>query len=132
MNQRIKKVIFQVLVVIVLILGYYFLNKFINLAIPCVFHELTGLYCPGCGITRCLFAILHGDLKTAFKYNQLVFIILPFMLVYYIYTSYLYIVDKNNNNKFKKVFNIIWIFLLFIAISYAILRNLNYFDFLRP
>src|SRR5687768_13125243 len=36
---------------------------------PCVFHELTGLHCPGCGSTRALHAIAHGDLLRALGCN---------------------------------------------------------------
>ena len=32
---------------------------------PCFFHWLTGLYCPGCGSTRCLHALLHGNFRQA-------------------------------------------------------------------
>ena len=28
--------------------------------IPCLFHQFTGLSCPGCGTQRALFALLHG------------------------------------------------------------------------
>ena len=38
----------------------------------CYFNELTGLYCPGCGGTRCAYALLHGDLAQAAAYNLLV------------------------------------------------------------
>ena len=31
----------------------------------CLFHEWTSLYCPGCGGTRALYALLHGDLKAS-------------------------------------------------------------------
>ena len=31
----------------------------------CLFHMLTGLHCPGCGSTRCLHALVHGDLPQA-------------------------------------------------------------------
>ena len=37
----------------------------------CLFHEWTGLYCPGCGGTRALYALLHGELKTSLHDNLL-------------------------------------------------------------
>jgi hypothetical protein len=35
----------------------------------CVFHDLTGLWCPGCGLTRGTYQLLHGDLGAALSYN---------------------------------------------------------------
>ena len=37
----------------------------------CMFHQTTGLYCPGCGATRALSALLHGDLKSSLHNNAL-------------------------------------------------------------
>lgn len=37
----------------------------------CMFHQATGLYCPGCGATRALSALLHGDLKSSLHNNAL-------------------------------------------------------------
>ena len=37
----------------------------------CIFYEVTGFYCPGCGSGRALFALLHGDCKNAFRHNIL-------------------------------------------------------------
>ncbi len=37
----------------------------------CMFHRWTGLYCPGCGATRALSALLHGDLKASLHNNLL-------------------------------------------------------------
>ena len=37
----------------------------------CMFHKLTGLYCPGCGAPRALSALLHGDLKASLHNNAL-------------------------------------------------------------
>lgn len=35
------------------------------------------LHCPGCGATRCVAALLHGDLAQAFAYNPLFVLLLP-------------------------------------------------------
>src|SRR5579884_2143881 len=43
----------------------------------CMFHALTGLHCPGCGATRCVYALVHGDLRQAAAYNLLFLLALP-------------------------------------------------------
>jgi hypothetical protein len=49
---------------------------------PCWLHSLTGLHCPGCGATRCLYALVHGDLLQAAAANVLFLISLPFLFVW--------------------------------------------------
>jgi len=46
---------------------------------PCPSHALFGVYCPGCGSTRMLVRLAHGDLAGAFAKNPLPFILLPFL-----------------------------------------------------
>lgn len=38
---------------------------------PCIFHDLTGIYCPGCGNTRALSALMHGDVAGCFAKNAI-------------------------------------------------------------
>lgn len=38
----------------------------------CVFHKLTGLYCPGCGGTRAVKSLLHGNVVASFLYHPFV------------------------------------------------------------
>ena len=45
----------------------------------CMVYQQTGLYCPGCGCTRALSALLHGDLKASLHNNLL--LIPGFLLV---------------------------------------------------
>jgi len=44
---------------------------------PCVFHAVTGLYCPGCGSLRALHQLLHGHLLAALDFNPLMVLMLP-------------------------------------------------------
>ncbi|MGW6449074.1 DUF2752 domain-containing protein [Lentzea sp. NPDC055074] len=46
-----------------------------NLLPKCPFHWLTGLNCPGCGVTRMLHALLHGDVVGAFHFNAALFLL---------------------------------------------------------
>ncbi len=39
---------------------------------PCVFHKWTGYYCPGCGGTRAVKALLRGDVIGSFFYHPVV------------------------------------------------------------
>jgi hypothetical protein len=44
----------------------------------CAFHDMTGLDCPGCGTTRALYQLLHGNVGAAFRLNAMLF---PLMFV---------------------------------------------------
>lgn len=46
----------------------------------CPFRLLTGFTCPGCGATRALHHVLHGQFDTAFTLNPLLLLALPFLL----------------------------------------------------
>ena len=40
---------------------------------PCPLRAITGFLCPGCGTTRALHALLHGDVAAAFRFNPMLF-----------------------------------------------------------
>ena len=40
--------------------------------LPCIFHSLTGYYCPGCGGTRSFLSLLHGHPLTSLYYHPIV------------------------------------------------------------
>lgn len=46
----------------------------------CPMHSLTGLFCPGCGTSRAVHRLLHGDLWTAWRMNPLLLLSLPFLI----------------------------------------------------
>jgi Protein of unknown function (DUF2752) len=43
----------------------------------CVFHQVTGLWCPACGLTRGTHDLLHGHIAAAFSSN----VFTPFVLL---------------------------------------------------
>ena len=47
---------------------------------PCWLNTLTGWYCPGCGTTRALHALLHGEVRSALQNNAFTPWLLPFVL----------------------------------------------------
>lgn len=48
-----------------------------GLAIPCPFHAVTGLLCPGCGVTTLCMALLRLDFPAAWRANPVLLALLP-------------------------------------------------------
>ena len=49
----------------------------------CPVFEYFHVYCPGCGATRALAALLHGQFAAALHYNAFFVILLPMLLAYF-------------------------------------------------
>ena len=64
---------------VILVCGalYIFLNRMFGFKLegvlpPCLFHEMTGLYCPGCGGTRAFHLLIQGKVGASLYYHPLV------------------------------------------------------------
>lgn len=90
--------------------------------LPCVFNKLTGLYCPGCGMTRALHHAIHLNFKEASRFNLLIFVFPPLYIIY----------ELLNKKKTKFYANFILILMFITVIGYGILRNLESFSYLKP
>ena len=109
-----------------IILGILFILVFIrfNYRIPCIIHETTGLYCPGCGGTRMTLSLLKLDIYQAFRYNMLLTIAIPFIILHLI-CRYIFKLKYKIPNWFIYV-------LIIIVLVFGVLRNIPYFSFLAP
>ena len=125
---RLTKIIFRTIIFIIISIGYYFLNLKFSFSIHCIFHKLTGFYCPGCGITRMIFAMLRFDFYQAFRFNPFVFLLL---IVYSVYL-FIYIIVKVKLKKELIIPRYLYYVLLVITIVFGILRNTELFSFLMP
>jgi len=95
----------------------------------CLFHSLTGLNCPGCGATRALYALLHGNLPLALKDNALFILSLAALAV--LGARFILLKLKNQPAAFNVSPQFLWIFLA-VAIVFTVLRNLPEFSWLSP
>lgn len=48
--------------------------------LPCIFNWITGLKCPGCGVSRMCLALLRLDLKGAFYWNPAALLCMPLLI----------------------------------------------------
>lgn len=67
--------------------GFILFRVLRNAGIPvvtCPLHDLLHLYCPLCGGTRALLALLRFDFPTAFRLNPAVLLSIPVLLYYYV------------------------------------------------
>ncbi|WP_309237213.1 DUF2752 domain-containing protein [Actinomadura sp. BRA 177] len=96
----------------------------------CPFLMLTGYYCPGCGMTRLVYALTHGDVGTAFGLNPLLFVLLPVF-------GYLYVrwtVKTAQGLPMRTILfkqPVVYAF-LGLVIVYWIVRNLPFANALAP
>ncbi len=49
---------------------------------PCVFHAATGLQCPGCGSSRAVHALVHGEFLAGVHDNALLVLVLPLLFAW--------------------------------------------------
>lgn len=117
-----------ILILISFLIIYFILNELLDVGIPCLFYEITGYYCPGCGITRLLFSLLKLDFYQAFRYNPLIFILIIITVIYWLVKFIL----KKFMNISIEIPNYVYYILLIIVIIFGILRNIPMFDFLSP
>ena len=91
-----------------------------GLGIPCPIHALTGLSCPGCGLSRMLVALVKGDPLSAFGYNPFLFVTGPPLLLYLAVSEVRYI--RTGSGRMGG-WELLLLVELILALALGILRN---------
>jgi len=95
----------------------------------CLFHDLTGLNCPGCGGTRAVRALLHGEFRAALHDNALV----PAGLIFLALRGGWWLGQRSRHRHAGEWLPVKWLWpLLAVAVVFGVLRNLPAFAFLSP
>lgn len=93
----------------------------------CPFRMLTGFSCPGCGSTRGLHRLLHGDILGAFQFNPMMFLLLPILLFALVRHTIAVFGNRTfKGNQVNPAF--IWMFFV-VVMSFWIFRNTPFYPF---
>ncbi len=108
----------------------FFFNPTTHAFYPiCQFHRLTGLNCPGCGATRALYALLHGNFSTALRDNGLFIFVLAAVPARALWVA----AGKIRRPSAGEFFPAQWTWpFLAVMVVFAVLRNMPAFSFLSP
>jgi hypothetical protein len=93
----------------------------------CPLHALTGLNCPGCGLTRGFHALFNGDVLTALHFNAML-PIYAFVLLYLLASMILIVVRGRGLSWLIFPPAALYGF-LFVVAAFFILRNLPFYPF---
>ena len=94
----------------------------------CVFYQLTGLYCPGCGAGRALSSLIHGDILAALRYNAFFLLTFPFV-AYYLLKQYIRFVFQRDPLPFFQIRLSAYNGIMLLIVLFWVVRNIPMFPF---
>ena len=119
---RLKKLLLYMMILGMAGLLYGIFVSYTGLAIPCLFRKMTGLLCPGCGVTGMCVALLHLDWRGAFSCHPVLFVLLLPLTAVFICSAVGYVQD--GRFRFTRWQN----FILYVSVAalaiFGVVRNL--------
>ena len=98
----------------------YLILRYVTLW-PCPSLTLLHIYCPGCGSTSAVAALLHGDLLLAVRQNSVIPVMLLMAVLYYLEFA---LKVWGVRFRFPVIHNKVFITALFVCwLIYAVVRN---------
>lgn len=87
--------------------------------LPCLLHAFTGYYCPGCGGTRAVYALLHLQVWRSFCYHPLV----PYGAAVYLWFMISHTIEKLSRHRLRigMKWNPKWLWMALVILSLNVL-----------
>ena len=127
---RLQNLLKKAALVLLIGLGYAFFASVFHIALPCPIHALTGLYCPGCGVSRMCLALLRFDWMEAARYNMGILVAAPFGAAVFLSQAVGYVkTGSTEMARWQKV--LLWGMIAWLLL-FTVFRNLPAFSFLAP
>jgi hypothetical protein len=126
--KRKNRILAGVIIIVVILTGIYLYARFDPSGYPffpkCPVYTITGYKCPGCGSQRAFYNLLQGNFITAFGYNPLMFLLVPYIL-FGIYIEY---IANPSSIRILRLRGIFYdkraiLILAVLMIAYTIIRN---------
>lgn len=111
-------------------LAYVCIIRVFGRGLYCPIWLATGLYCPGCGVSRMCLRLLRLDFAGAFRANPLLFAALPLLLGLGGWHVVRYV--KEGPGKTPRWEERFWLALAVVFVVYGIARNVPALSFLAP
>ena len=128
-KRKIIPVIIASIIILLITLVYFFIYPLYREYFPkCMFHDLTGLYCPLCGIQRAVAALLHGDFSASLRNNMLFVLALPLFIYSFVIACFSALATNYTKQKIFYSSTSMKIALL-IVVVFEILRNIPAYPF---
>ncbi|HET6572597.1 MAG TPA: DUF2752 domain-containing protein [Fimbriiglobus sp.] len=93
----------------------------------CISHQLFGIHCPGCGLTRAAHSLLNGRVTQAFAYNPLFMVLSPYLAFALLRSAWFWLWGTEPRRSIFPA-RYTWVILVVFAL-YWVLRNLPWYPF---
>lgn len=123
LKSRLKKRLFAYLCILASGAAYFIWLKITGIGIPCIFRELTGWSCPGCGVTTLIMCIISGRFDLARAANPFLFFTWPMILFFIVWNEIRLITGKKRCA--DKGVDMLLILYVIALIIFGIARNIG-------
>lgn len=120
---RLKKRSVTYLCVLAAGVAYYIWVRITGIGIPCIFHEITGWSCPGCGVTTLIMSAAAGRFDQARSANPFLFYTWPLILFFIVWNEIKLI--KGRKYRADKLIEVLMLLYVIALIVFGIARNIG-------